>query len=60
MINPSLIFNKLFREKLEKLLSATFHEKKTETIKYCLRNKNTCVMEVIMFYENNGLKPKKV
>ena len=31
-----------------------------ETIKYFLRNKNTCVMALIMFYDNNGIKPKKV
>ena len=49
MINPSLHFNKAFREKVEKYLSATFHEKKMKTIKDCLRNKNTCVMAVIIF-----------
>ena len=31
-----------------------------ETIKYCLRNNNICVMAQIMFHQNNGLKPKKV
>ena len=31
-----------------------------ETIKDYLRKKNTCVMELMMFYENNGVKPKKV
>ena len=29
-----------------------------ETIKDCLRKKNICIMELIMFYEKNGLKPK--
>ena len=24
-----------------------------------LRNNNTCVMTLITFYDNNGLKPKK-
>ena len=27
-----------------------------ETIKDCLSNKNTCVMALIMYYENNVLK----
>ena len=31
-----------------------------ETIKDCLRNNNTCVMALILIYENNGEKPKKV
>ena len=29
-----------------------------ETIRDCLKNKNTCVIELIIFYENNGVKPK--
>ena len=29
-----------------------------ETIKYCLRNNNTCVMELIIIYANNGETPK--
>ena len=31
-----------------------------ETIKVFLKEKNTCVMELIIFYENNGVKPKKM
>ena len=31
-----------------------------EIIKDCVRKKNTCVMALIMFYDNNGLKPKQV
>ena len=60
MINPSLNFNKVFREKVQMFLSVTFNEKTMETIKNCLRKKNRCVMALIMFYENNGIKPKKV
>ena len=60
MIKPSLHFKKLFIEQVETFLSSTFYEKKMETIKYYLRNKNTCVMTLIMFYDNNGLKPKKM
>ena len=29
-------------------------------IKDCLKNNNTYVMELISFYENNGVKPKKL
>ena len=31
-----------------------------ETIKYCLRRNKTCIMALIMFYENNGERPEKV
>ena len=58
MINPSLTCNKVFREQVEKRLSFLFHIK-METIRDFLRKKNTCVMELIMFYENNGEKQKK-
>ena len=60
MINPSLNFNKVFREKVENFLSSTFHERKMETIRDCVRNNNTCVMALLMFYESNEIKPKKV
>ena len=59
MVNPSLHFNKLFREKVGNFSSASFHKKTMETIKGCLKNKNICVISLIIFYENNGLKPKK-
>ena len=59
MINPSPNCNKVFREQVEKLVSVSFHENTMEAIKDCLRKKNTCVKALIMFYENNGLKPKK-
>ena len=58
-IKPLLQFNMVFRQQLEKCLRATFHERKMKTIKCCLRKNNTCVMALIMFYENNLLKPKK-
>ena len=60
MINPSLHFNKVFREKIEIFLSDTFHEKTMENIKDCLRKKNTFVMALRICYENNGVKPKRV
>ena len=60
MINPSLHVNKLIREQFEKLLNAEFYEKTMETIRGCLKNNNTCVIALIMFYENNGVKQKKV
>ena len=31
-----------------------------ETIKDCLKKKNSCAMALIMFYNNNGVKPKEV
>ena len=59
MINPSLHVNKVIREQVEKLLNSTFYEKTMETIRGCLEKNNTCVIALIMFYENNGVKPKK-
>ena len=58
MINPSFNFNKVSREQVEKYLSSTFHDRTMETIRDCMRSKNTCVMALIMFYENNGVKQK--
>ena len=58
-INHSLNCNKVFRIKVEKCLSISFAARKTETIKYCPRKKNTCVMALIMIYENSGEIPKQ-
>ena len=58
MINPSLNFNNVFRTQVEKCWSVSLSDSTIKTIKYCLINKNTCVMELIMIYENNGEIPK--
>ena len=60
IINPSLNFDKVFIEQVEKLLSVSFHKNTVETIKYCPRKKNTCGLALIFFYEDNGEKLKKV
>ena len=54
MINPSLNFTNAFITQVEKWLSVSFSARTMETIKSCLINKNTCVMLLIMIYENNG------
>ena len=59
-INPSLHVNKVFREQVEKFLNATFHEKIMKNIRNILKNKNTCVIALIIFYENKLIKPKKL
>ena len=59
MINPSFNCNKVFREKVEKFWSVSFHKNTMETIKYFLGKKNKFVMALIIFYENNGEKPKQ-
>ena len=58
MINPSLHLTKVFREQVERYLSAIFHKNTMENTKDCLGKKNSCVMAIIMFYENNGVRPK--
>ena len=60
MIKPSLNCNKVFTEQVEKWLRVSFHSRTMETIKYFLKNKNTCDMELTMIYENNGENAKKV
>ena len=57
MINPSLHINKLFRQQVEKFLNATFHEKTMVTIIYVMKNKDTCVIALIFFYEKKVTKP---
>ena len=52
MINPSLHINKMFREQVEKFLKATLHENTIEPIRYVMKNKDTCVIALIMFYDN--------
>ena len=54
MINPSLKFNNVLITQVEKCLSVSFSTRTMKTIKDCLMKKNTCVMALIMFYENNG------
>ena len=54
MINPSLNGNKVLRVQVEKLLIVLFTSSKMETNRDFLKKKNTCVMKLIMIYENNG------
>ena len=50
MINPSLHINKVFREQVEKFLRATFHENTIDNIIYVMRNKDTCVFDLKIYY----------
>ena len=50
IINPLLHVNEVFREKVENVLIATFHENTMENIRYVMRKKDTCVIAIIMFY----------
>ena len=59
MINTSLNINKVFKEQVEKFLRATFHENTMENIRYVMKNKDTCVIALIFFYESKQTKPKK-
>ena len=54
MINPYLCINKIFREKNQKCLGCYFSTKTMKAIRYCLMNKNTYVMALLMIYENSG------
>ena len=54
MIKPSIKFNNVFIIQVKKILSLSFSARKMENIKDFLMKKNTCVMVLIMIYENNG------
>ena len=60
MLYPSLHINKVFREKFEKFLRDTFNLNTMENIRYVMKNKDTCVIALIMFYESKGKKPIKL
>ena len=60
MINPSLKFNNASRTTVEKCLSFSFYARTMKKIKDFLMRKNTCVMALIMIYENNGEIPKQL
>ena len=42
----------MLREQVEKCLRDTFHENKMENIRHFMKNKDTCVIALIMFYES--------
>ena len=58
MINPSLLINKVFREQVKKYLRAKFHKYTMGTIRDVMKNKDTCVIALIMFYDSKGTKQK--
>ena len=60
MINFSLKFNNTIRIKVETFVCVYFSAGAMKTIKNCLMKKNTCVMSIIMIYENNGEIPKRL
>ena len=60
MINPTLHVNKVFRGQVEKFLRATFHPNTMEIIINIMRNKDTCVIALIIFYESKTKNPIKV
>ena len=60
MINPSLNCSKVLRVQVENILSVLFHSRIMETIRYCLKKKNTFVIALKLIYDNNGVKPKLI
>ena len=58
MINHSLKFNNSFKTQVWKLLSVSFSVSTIKTIKNFQMKNNTCVIALIMIYENNGEIPK--
>ena len=54
MIKLSPNCNKVFRVQVEKCLSVSFDSMTMETIIDSPKNNNTCIMALLMIYENNG------
>ena len=59
MINPLIHVKKVFIEQVEKFLKAKFYEKTMEPIRDFMKKKDTCVIVLIMFFENKRTKQKK-
>ena len=51
-IKSTLHVNNVFREQVEKFLRATFHQNTMEGIKNVTRQKDTCFISLIKFYES--------
>ena len=60
MVNPALNFNKVFRDQFEKILKETFNSSAMSGIKKIIGKDNTCVIALVMFYENITMNPMKV
>ena len=60
MINPSLHVNKVFMEQVANFLNATFHENTMVPITYVMKNRNTCVLVLIILYEDKVTIPKQI
>ena len=58
MINPTLNFNKAFREKMNKFMKTTFGAITQPHIQTTLAKKKTRLLEQLMFYETRQ-NPKK-
>ena len=59
MVNPILKINKVFREKVEKLLKETIHTSTMSGIRNFIK-KNTCVIALVIFDENITTNPMRV
>ena len=60
IINPILHINQLFIEQVEKCSRATFHENTMKTIRDVMKNKDVCVIALIIFYDIKTKNPIKV
>ena len=50
----------MFREQVEKFLRDPFHKNKMENVRYIMKNKDTRIIALIMFYKSKGKNPIKV
>ena len=59
MVNPTLHANKAFRYQVEKLLKYIFHSSTQSGITKLPKKENTCVIALLMFYDNRTTNTMK-
>ena len=60
MVSPTLNGNKVFRYRVEKCFKDFFYSSTMSGIKNVSKKDNTCVIAIVMFYENRKMDPMKV
>ena len=60
MLNTTLNVNKVFRDQVGKLLKDAFHPGNMSGINNVLKKESTCVISLVIFYENITTNPMKV
>ena len=60
MDNPTINDDKVLREIFDKCPKEKFHPSTISGIRNVIKNNNTCVIAIVMFYESRGTNIEKV